>query len=277
MMRILRHRLCQDNGDPFPFRRSPNQSGAITPEYLVIHYTAGSSAEGAISWLTNPQAQASAHLVISKDGETTQLVPFNRKAWHAGRSSWAGRSGLNSFSIGIELDNQGKLVRHESGWRNEWGTPVDPGDVIQATHKNGGPQCGWHAFTPEQLEAARDVCVLLARRYDIKDVVGHDDIAPTRKVDPGPAFPMDSFRAAIIGRGQDEAPELFETTTDLNIRKGPGTHHDKLPLSPLPKGTRLAVVSQEGSWRLVDVLEPLRGEMDVQGWVHGRYIKPTEA
>ena len=131
---------------------------------------------------------------------------------------------------------------------------------------------GWNAFQEKQLTVALDVAAALAREYELKDVVGHDDIAPGRKWDPGPAFPMNSFRSAVFGREQDE-PEVYETTTALNIRSGPGTHHQKLEVSPLPQGTRLDVLREEGVWRLVDILNVVNGEMDVVGWVHGRYIR----
>ena len=70
-----------------------------------MHYTAGASAESSIDWLTNPDARASAHVLIARDGGITQLVPFDRRAWHAGRSRWKDRTGLNGWSFGIELDN----------------------------------------------------------------------------------------------------------------------------------------------------------------------------
>jgi N-acetylmuramoyl-L-alanine amidase len=271
-MKILNHRLCKDDGTSCDYRRSPNQSGPIEPEYLIMHYTAGRNAQSSINWLVNPQASASAHLVIGADGGITQLVALNRKAWHAGPSQWGGRVGLNSFSIGIELDNPGLLTRRATGWFTWWGDSVDDMNVVEAIHKNGGPLRGWHAYSGAQLEVAMDVASLLVRRYELRDVVGHDDIAPGRKVDPGPAFPMDSFRARVIGR-KDDDPELFETIVGLNIRVGAGTQHEKLPVSPLPTGTRLEVVAQQGSWRLVDVLDSVKGETDVQGWVHGRYIR----
>lgn len=271
-MKVANHRLKQDNGEPLPFRRSPNQSGAITPEYLIMHYTAGASAASAIDWLTNPAASASAHLVIARDGAITQLVPFNRKAWHAGRSRWAGRRGVNGFSIGIELDNFGVLTRVGDGWQTAWGKPVDPAEVVEAQHKDGDRLRGWHAYSEPQLEAALAVGSLLARRYGLKDVLGHEDVAPLRKTDPGPAFPMQSFRSAVMGRDADEPP-LFETATALNIRSGPGSDHGKLPGSPLPAGTKLEVLAESGLWRRVDVLEPVGDEMDLEGWVHGRFIR----
>ncbi len=149
---------------------------------------------------------------------------------------------------------------------------VDGDKVVEAVHKNGGPLRGWHTYRGVQLEAAIEVSSLLVQRYRLKDVIGHEDVAPRRKIDPGPAVPMDSFRARVIGRENDE-PELFETIVDLNIRLGAGTQYEKLPVSPLSAGTRLDVVAQEGSWRLVDVLDPINDETDVQGWVHGRYIR----
>jgi N-acetylmuramoyl-L-alanine amidase len=271
-MRIRQHRLYIDDETTVPFQRSPNQSGSIKPEYLVMHFTRGSSSESAVSWLMNPQAKASAHLVIGRDGSVTQLVAFNRKAWHAGRSRWADRAGLNNCSIGIELDNYGDLIGRPGNWRTAWGWPVADEHVLELSHVFDGKLRGWHAYTESQLLVAARVALALVERYGLKEILGHDDIAPGRKLDPGPAFPMASFRAAVMGR-HDDSPEIYETTTALNIRKGPGTDQEKHDVSPLPEGTRLEVLSVEGLWRLVDVLDKVRGESDIIGWVHGRYIR----
>ncbi|NBC16559.1 MAG: N-acetylmuramoyl-L-alanine amidase, partial [Bacteroidetes bacterium] len=131
---------------------------------------------------------------------------------------------------------------------------------------------GWHLFTPAQLEAAIEVATLLVNKYDLLDVVGHDDIAPHRKVDPGPAFPSRSFRARVMGRAAD-APPVHATTTHLNIRTGPGTQHEKLEGSPLPPETRVEVLDTQAEWRFVDVLDEVDDVMDLQGWVHGRYLR----
>lgn len=273
-MKVVSHRLLHDDDTPVKFDKSPNQSGEIGPEYLVIHYTAGRSASSSVNWLTNRDAQASAHLVIGRDGSVTQLVAFNRKAWHAGVSRWAGRDNVNSFSIGIELDNPGKLTRNADGWMSAWGDPVAPGQVVEAVHKNGGSLTGWHTYSGEQLEMLRDVATCLVRKYNLRDIIGHDDIAPSRKSDPGPAFPMDSIRSAALGRVQETA-DVHRTTATLNIRSGPGVEHEKLDFGPLPDGTQLELIGENGVWRKVDVLDEIDGDTHRTGWVHGHYIAPA--
>lgn len=276
-MKIKAHRLVRDDGSALPFQRSPNQSsGRMEPRFLVMHYTAGASAESSIAWLTNPDAKASAHLVIGRDGSITQLVNFDRKAWHAGRSHWRDVSGLNGHSIGIELDNPGLLQGAPGKWRTAWGRPVADSEVIEAPRPFDGQLLAWHSYTELQLEAAKEAAMALVRHYGLEEIVGHEDIAPGRKNDPGPAFPMTSFRNLAAGREDDDDEPVYKTTTGLNIRKGPGTEFEKFTeVSPLPEGTRLALLGSQGVWHKVDVLDVVNGEMDIVGWVHSRYVAPA--
>ena len=87
---------------------------------------------------------------------------------------------------------------------------------------------------------------------------------------------MWTFRARVLGRADHaaEARPLAQATTSLNIRTGPGTQWDKLSASPLPAGTKLEVLAEDGDWRQVLVLGVIAGEMDIEGWVHGRYLDP---
>lgn len=271
-MKIDGDRLHDDDGLELPFEESPNTSGSLTPRYLVMHYTAGASARHSINWLINPDARASAHVVIGRNGTVTQLVPFDRVAWHAGRSSWEGIVGLNRHSIGIELDNAGKLRRQGGVWRSWFGQDYPDAEVMEATHPNEAMPTGWHVYTQVQLDAAFELAHLLVRRYGLLDVLGHEDISPFRKTDPGPAFPMANFRSRIFGR-EDGSPELLESTAHLNIRVGPGTGHDRLPASPLAPGTAVEVLNRAGVWAMVDVVGETSGEGDVQGWVHGGYLR----
>jgi len=263
-MKVEEHRLIADDDKPVPYLKSPNQTRGrtIDPEVLVIHYTAGASARSSIAWLCNEQAKASAHLVIGRDGSVTQLVDFNRKAWHAGVSRWNDREGVNNFSIGIELANAGVLQGEPGRWRTSFEAPIDSDDVLIAPHKNDGIERAWERYTEDQLDVATDVAATLCREYDLVEVLGHDDIAPGRKLDPGPAFPMQSFRSLAEGRAQD-GPVLYRTVAALNIRTGPGAQFDKLEGSPLPKGTRLDVLASHGVWRQVDVLATIGGDISL--------------
>ncbi|MBZ6076329.1 N-acetylmuramoyl-L-alanine amidase [Microvirga puerhi] len=197
----VKSQRLESNGRPVTYIESPNRGGNLRPLYLIMHYTAGGSAEGAISWFKDPRAKASAHLVIGRDGEVTQMVPFNRVAWHAGRSSWNELEGMNSYAIGIELANAGKLRKNEQGdWVNWASNKVPPAEVTVATHKDETTPAGWQLYTSEQLEAALGVAMALHEAYRFLDILGHEDVSPRRKVDPGPAFPMISFKSKVLGR-----------------------------------------------------------------------------
>ncbi len=206
-------------GDPDLVRSlpSPNHSGAFArpPGLVVMHYTAGASARGSAAWLANPASGASAHLVIGRDGEVIQCVNFENRAWHAGRSAWKGLANLNDHAIGIELANWGPLAPSPAGWCAPDGKDVP---AIPARHRNGGPLCGWETYPAIQIETAAAIVRALSKVYPIREIVGHDDIAPQRKRDPGPAFDMAAFRAAVLGSD----PPAIVTASRLNVRTGPG-------------------------------------------------------
>lgn len=189
-------RLLAD-GLRVPFRPTPNLGGACHPRFLVMHFTSGGFA-GAVEWLCDPAAKASAHLVISEAGDVVQLAPFDCATWHAGRSEWRGCTAMNANSIGIELANYGELDGGPGRWTFA-GRSVPDDRVIVAEHKHGGGRRGWHTYPARQIDAALSVARALEAAFGFEDVVGHDDIAPDRKVDPGPAFDLVSFRAAVLG------------------------------------------------------------------------------
>lgn len=165
-------------GSPMPVRR-----------FLAIHFTSGATAESSIEFWRTPAAKgASAHIVIDRDGAVYQCRPFNVTCGHAGVSRWQGFSNLNSCSIGIELANAGDDERLTKRW-----SKFPP---TEARHKNGGTLKRWEVYPVEQLAACEEVAKALVKRYNLDGVVGHDDIAPSRKVDPGPAFPMQALRVA---------------------------------------------------------------------------------
>ena len=165
--------------------------GAEMPvrRFLVIHFTSGASGQSSINFWKTPDAKgASAHLVIERDGTVIQCRPFNRTCGHAGKSRWKGFDGLNACSIGIELANAGDNAKLAAKWSKL--------PLFKARHKNGGPVQDWEAYPEEQIQACIQVAQAIVARYKLDDVIGHDDIAPDRKNDPGPAFPMGRLREA---------------------------------------------------------------------------------
>jgi N-acetylmuramoyl-L-alanine amidase len=147
------------------------------PDAIILHYTGMVSAEAALARLCDPAAEVSSHYLIFEDGRIHQLVPEARRAWHAGASFWAGKKDMNSVSIGIEL-------------------------------ANGGHDFGAPPFAPAQIEAAIALCTDITARRNIPSqrVLGHSDIAPVRKIDPGEAFPWPIFAKAGVGHFVEPAP-----------------------------------------------------------------------
>lgn len=178
----------------------PLPGGATNvPVLLVIHFTAGMSAQSSFDWWKNPKAKgASAHLLIDRDGTAYQCRPFNKTCGHAGVSKWKHpktgvvRTGCNAFSIGIELANAGDSV--SGAPPKAFGKYALPAGATRAKHRNGGKETLWENYTPEQIAACFAVSKVLVDRYKLADVAGHEDIAPSRKNDPGPAFPMLQLR-----------------------------------------------------------------------------------
>ena len=184
-MKIKNHLLDDPKVDTS--LQSPNVSkGTIKPSIIVLHYTAsgGEDGKGDATYLSRATSRASAHVVAGRNGSLDQIVPFNKRAWHAGKSEYKGVNDVNDFSIGIEIDNW--------GWLDGRGLSV-PEDQIHHETRNGKKT--WEKYKPEQLEAVDEVIGAIVAKYDIVDIVGHEDIAPGRKQDPGPA--LDEFTAKM--------------------------------------------------------------------------------
>ncbi|TDK38879.1 N-acetylmuramoyl-L-alanine amidase [Rhizobium deserti] len=156
---------------------SPNHGervGGRRPDMIILHYTGMPSAEQALSWLCNEQSQVSSHYFVHEDGRVYQLVPEDRRAWHAGKSCWAGEEDINSCSIGIEIANAG--------------------------HPGGLPP-----FSNAQIAAVVELCRECGERWNVapERVLGHSDVAPIRKVDPGENFPWHKLYIDRIGHWTD--------------------------------------------------------------------------
>ena len=156
---------------------SPNQDArppGAPIDILMLHYTGMQSGQAAIDRLRDPASRVSSHYVVEEDGAVWRLVPEARRAWHAGVSSWRGRQGLNDGSIGIEIVNPG----------HEW---------------------GYRAFPPTQMAAVFELCRSILARHPIpaRNIVGHSDVAPDRKQDPGELFDWQGLARHGIGQWPD--------------------------------------------------------------------------
>ena len=186
IMYIFNHRL-EDCGAEWILCLKNKKRMAAPPKMVVLHYTAGTDCRSTAIYLSRPDVDASAHLVLGRRGEIIQLLPFDIEAWHAGRSRYAGQEGLNRCSIGLELDNLGRLERHGELYVAECGKVVVPDEVY--AHGDGSY---WHRYTSVQVAAVKAICRLLRERYPVRYVVGHSDVTG-RKTDPGPALAACGF------------------------------------------------------------------------------------
>jgi N-acetylmuramoyl-L-alanine amidase len=171
-------------------RLSPNHGPRVDgpTDILLLHYTGMASAEAALDRLTDPAAEVSCHWLIDVDGTVYRLVDEALRAWHAGQSFWAGTRDVNSRSIGIEL--------------------VNPGHEL-----------GYPPFPPAQMDALAALAQGILKRHPIPRhrVLGHSDVAPTRKIDPGEKFDWAWLAANGIGSWPAPAPgpESADPAADL--------------------------------------------------------------
>lgn len=150
---------------------SPNFDARTTlPDIIVLHYTGMQTGEGALARLRDPEAKVSSHYMVEEDGRVFRLVPEERRAWHAGRSFWKGQTDINSASIGVEIVNPG----HEFGYR---------------------------PFPDAQIASVIALVADIRTRWIVEDgkIVGHADVAPDRKEDPGELFPWKHLAEAGHG------------------------------------------------------------------------------
>jgi N-acetylmuramoyl-L-alanine amidase len=188
----------------FDARRGP-------PDMIVLHYTGMKTGPEALERLRSPEAKVSSHYLVEEDGRVFRLVPEERRAWHAGRSWWKGETDINAVSIGIEIVNPG----------HEW---------------------GYRPFPDAQIEAVIALLGDIRSRWTVENarIIGHSDVAPARKDDPGELFPWK--RLAEAGHGLWFEPEPAPGAVLKIGDEGPGVFLlqaglHRLGYQPLPSGT----------------------------------------
>ena len=171
---------------------SPNYNRKKRPlnsiKFIDIHYTGMQSERESIIRLCNPKYKVSSHFLINQNGKVFRLVKDNRIAWHAGKSCWGKYKNLNKNSIGIELVNKG----HRFGYTN---------------------------FKKRQLSSLTKVCNGLIKKYKIKNknIVGHSDISPLRKIDPGEKFPWEKLAKKNIGVWHNYRSQILKKIRGIRV------------------------------------------------------------
>ncbi len=290
-MRLENHRIAG-----IQFRAAHYTGGTITPTIVILHDTAGRLEKGnSAAYLAsaNP-GKVSVHFVIERDGTIEQQVLTNRRANHAGQSSYHGRNSCNEFSIGIELVNPGKMAPvqgvDELGFyaRAWWGQNfADDADCELSSIKTREHGEGvWMDYTPWQIASLLD---LLESLFDgiptLKDITTHWYVSPGRKVDTNPLLPLDHIRARILGRddpadlaaeaGSDPVPtatmlRVVTNGASLNMRGWPSFNPNVI--GSIPNGTLVPAIRSgvfDGrAWTLVQFDSR-------EGWIVDAYTQPA--
>ncbi len=300
-MKIERHWLvAENNTEKISINKTDNVGYIIDPDYLVIHYTAGDTADSAINWFKNTSGnpdRIAAHIVLDIDGTITQLVPFNRKANHAGYSNWEGLIGFNNYSIGIEVVNAGYVQKMPDGtYRRKVADatrtkpaqyktyPASAASKISKTnHKHkfwtGADNQHWFKFPQAQLDSLYKMSKAIINEYQLVRAVGHDDISPARKPDPGPAFPWDNFKLNVSGQTDNIGKIYVVNTPDTSFRAAPASGAAKI--KTLNTGFEVGLIETNGLWNKVylvndkkDVVASNGSSIKVVGWVHSSLLTP---
>lgn len=175
------------------------------PTLIVLHDTADrEKPQDTVNWFKSSACTVSAHFVVERDGAITQMVECDQIAFHAGKSSFKGRVGCNTFAIGIEIDNPGRLDKNGRAYfhKDKKGRPIAPGfDLERLKHvKTKAHGDGlWLPYTDAQVKTVINLCRALVAAYpSIKDIATHWIISPGRKFDTNPLFPLEEVRAAVF-------------------------------------------------------------------------------
>ncbi len=239
-------KITNDRIEECAYEESPNVGGAINPRVIVMHYTATWDAASAIRTLKNAASEnrVSAHIVVATDGVITQMVPFRTKAWHAGQSHLdlaSGRVvGLNSHSIGIEIVNPGWMQRNENGeyfdayGRNAMARLNGASPILAPWDRVRPGPLYWAPYPEAQLDAIEELTRSLLQTYpSIEAIVGHSDIT-TRKIDPGPAFPIGRYQRLLANRSSDDDDVVFVPVPAPPIVVAPGSNTQMEPAPQAP-------------------------------------------
>jgi N-acetylmuramoyl-L-alanine amidase len=169
-------------------------------EAIILHYTGSRRPSGTLSWLCNPDSQVSAHFLVERDGELWQLASLDDRCWHAGggSSKLLGSGNVNGRTIGIEMMNVGPIVAVGDGTHRTVTGRAFTGAGMSAVHKDERwPYTTWEAYPPAQVDAVIVLCKRIMMEIGQLEIFGHEDVDPSRKSDPGPAWNWTEFHRSL--------------------------------------------------------------------------------
>lgn len=278
-MEIINHILHDKQGKAL-FQESPNHGTRdIQPKFVIMHCTdTASSMQNNIRSMLRDSYKASAHLLIGRKGEIVQFVPFNLKAFHSGGGQWdfvKGNVDMNSWSLGIELLNASYLEENEAGEYHKRGAVIPKEDRRKLQHRSHNTPFWWQKYPKPQVNAAMAVTKLLFQNYSsLEDVLGHDEINPANRIDPGPAFPMRRFHAEVLGLDKKfPIKRVYRTIRTANLYNKPGSKAEIIPGSRLERNTPLGILKKQAGWAYIHVLKEIAGNQYLVGWIQRERIE----
>ncbi len=258
-------RLVLEDGEAFNyhFDNSPNFRMGLSPDHIVVYCTQRRDLQDAVSNFKTPKGD-SAHLIIGRDGkEIVQMETFDRAAAH--------NMGFNNTALAVELDYPGELTKVPNRFNSI--DKFDPSQVLNARPLFSTRTRPWPLFPKAQLDTLLVVMRALLERFEpIHSILGNDEVF-SGEVDPGPAFPRTLFREKLLG-GRETLDVLDETNQEATLRAGPGAEFLTLYQDPLPKGTQVSMIFEEGDWLLIEALAELQGNPWIVGWIEKRFVSP---
>jgi len=275
---IIDNMVETDDGAAFPFIPAArgnfnSRKDSNRPKYLVMHYTTGTQIQSTINTFRNSANGVSTHLVIGRDGRVIQMVPFNFAAYHCGSGSWENDRNLNYLSIGIELDNAGRLTQIGGHWSAR-GHIIPDDRVKEAIHWKDNQPRVYECFPDVQLDVAFRIAKALVEHYHLVDIIGHDEISLETRYDPGPLFPLAEWRELLYGRKEPNIVKYLSKPGIIVYRDyegiPPRLNHPEVKDFVLKNKQSVQVVRKEGRYTLIKVR---KGKKIASGWVESNLLK----
>jgi len=196
-------------GSTLTVEREPKELRSV--DMIIIKSTTNQVVNEA-GYINGNETTSPAHVLIDRDGLVTQFIPFNKQTGHHLGGSWEGIKDLTSRSIIMVFENHGRLEKQADHFISNQGVKIETTDVFTGIHQNEESLSYWQKFTENQVLIAEKIIRCLTSAYQVKYILGYEEVCPGLQTDPGPAFPLEIMRRKIMKEDIKEQPE------DFNIR-----------------------------------------------------------